>query len=74
MRACGNVTESARCDVRVGVHARLSDEQFREQRRRELHSRHQNGRLKYMADEPQDADEVVQVQYEQTGIIDVDVE
>ena len=37
-------------------------------------SEHGKTRLKYMRDEPQDADDVVQVRYEQTNIIDVDVE
>src|ERR1700761_2210319 len=37
-----------------------------------LHSRNENSRLKYMGNKPQDTDEVVQVQYKQTGIIDVE--
>ena len=35
---------------------------------------HGRPRLKYMRDEPQDTDNAVQVQYEQTNTIDVDVE
>ena len=37
-------------------------------------SEHRRTRLKYMRDKPQDTDNVVQVQYEQTNIIDVDME
>jgi hypothetical protein len=47
----GNETGSAGCDIRVGVHMRLTDERFRGQRRGLLHSEHRRPGLKYMKEQ-----------------------
>ena len=62
-----------RCDVRIVV-SRVSQTGASRTAERYVISEHRRTRLKYMRDEPQDADDAVQVRYKQTNIIDVDVE